>query len=134
MDMKRTALVCLTALLTLFPIARSAAAQDAWVPNCGPGMVVMQGGKTVNFTNRSRFPETVVVALVSASWDATVKQWSNGKTYTLALTAQPGAPNWLYKMTNNDPYAPGEQGNSNYIINVVSDEYNKFSGSFANAQ
>lgn len=159
-DIKKAVLVCLAALLTLFSISRAAAAQDDWKPNCPPGFSVMRGEKTVNLKNNSQNPETLVVHLVSASWDATVKQWTSGKTYTLKLPAESGkpasgllsyvgcgkdrsyavvfqiaiagTPNWLYELTNNDPYAPGQQGNLNCAINVVSTEFDKYGSSFSN--
>ena len=160
-DIKKAVLVCLAALLTLFSISRAAAAQDDWKPNCAPGFSVMRGEKTVNLTNNSQKPEILVVHLVSANWDATVKQWLSGKTYTLELPAESGrpasghlsyvgcgkassyavvfqiaivgAPNWVYELTNNDPYAPGQQGNLNCVINVVSTAFDKYSSSFSNA-
>lgn len=42
---------------------------EDFVPECKKGYSVMQGGKTVNFTNQSQYQETVEVNLVSASWD-----------------------------------------------------------------
>jgi hypothetical protein len=159
-NIKKPVLVCLVAFLALSSISRTAAAQGDWVPNCAPGFSVMKGEKTVNLTNNSPNPEVLVVDLVSANWDATVKNWLSGKTYTLKLPADPGktvsghlsyvgcgkvpfdavafqiaivgASNWVYELTNNDPYAPGQQGNLNSIINVISTVFDKYIWSFSN--
>jgi predicted RNA-binding Zn-ribbon protein involved in translation (DUF1610 family) len=158
-NIKKPVLVCLAAFLALSSISRVATAQDDWKPNCAPGFSVMGGEKTVNLTNNSPQPETLAVSLMSASWDTTVKQWVGGKTYTLNLPAGRGeqasghlsyvgcgkagsyavvfqiaiaGSDWLYKLTGNDPYAPGQVGNLNCGINVVSTEYDKYRSSFSN--
>jgi hypothetical protein len=160
-NMKKPLLVCLVAFLALSSISRAAAAQGDWEPSCPPGFSVMKGEKTVNLTNNSPNPETLSVHLVSATWDATVKQWVSGsKTYTLNLPAESGkqasgrlsyvgcgkvssyavvfqiaivgAPNWVYELTGNDPYAPGQQGNLSCAINVVSTIFDKYSSTLSN--
>lgn len=160
-NIKKTVLVCLAAFLALPSISRAAAAQGDWEPNCPPGFSVMTGEKTVNLTNNSPNPETLAVHLVSANWDATAQQWVSGsKTYTLNLPAESGkqasgrlsyvgcgkansyavvfqiaivgAKNWAYELTSNDPYAPGQQGNLNCVINVMSTAFDKHSLSFSN--
>lgn len=160
-NIKKPVLVCLVAFLALSSISRAAAAQGDWQPSCPPGFSVMKGEKTVNLTNNSPNPETLTVHLVSATWDATVKQWVSGsKTYTLNLPAESGkkasgrlgyvgcgkasaypvvfqiaivgAQNWVYELTSNDPYAPGQQGNLNCVINVVSTTFDKYSSTFSN--
>ncbi len=129
---------------------------------CKEGFSIKRGGKTINFTNESKYKEIAVINCISATWDDKGQTWGPGKTYTKALTAEPGETvsaqisysgcgkgrdyaalyaisitgmrNWLYKISKKDvdPYASDEAGNSNYVINIISDEYNNYTATFAN--